>query len=251
MEDSVINVLANDNYIIVNKSLIKEVGLKESILLGELAAEYNYYKNKNQLDEEGYFYSTIENVEENTSLSKYEQKKALEKLELRRLVFSKVKGIPATRHIKLNNLQLANLLINNLTSSCQKTSKLEGEFFNPNNNNNNKNNNKEINNINIIYKEKNFKKPTLEEVEEYCKERNNNINAQKFIDFYESKGWKVGKTPMKDWKACIRTWEGNNFNKPTNVVNELPERLNKDTETNEMTKEERDELDFLLGEITK
>ena len=93
MEDSGINVLANDNYIIVNKSLIKEVGLKESILLGELAAEYNYYKNKNQLDEEGYFYSTIENVEENTSLSKYEQKKALEKLELRRLVFSKVKGM--------------------------------------------------------------------------------------------------------------------------------------------------------------
>ena len=56
---------------------------------------------------------------------------------------------------------------------------------------------------------------------------------------------------MKDWKACIRTWEGNNFNKPTNVVNDLPERLSKDTETNEMTKEERDELDFLLGEITK
>lgn len=118
-------------------------------------------------------------------------------------------------------------------------------------NNTSINNNKEINNINIIYKEKNFKKPTLEEVEEYCKERNNNINAQKFIDFYESKGWKVGKTPMKDWKACIRTWEGNNFNKPTNVVNDLPERLSKDTETNEMTKEERDELDFLLGEITK
>ena len=101
------------------------------------------------------------------------------------------------------------------------------------------------------YKERKFKKPTLDEVEEYCKERNNNINAQKFIDFYESKGWKVGKTPMKDWKACIRTWEGNNTNKPTKVVNDLPERLSKDTETNEMTKEERDELDFLLGEMTK
>lgn len=117
--------------------------------------------------------------------------------------------------------------------------------------NTNNNNNINTNNNNNIYKQKNFKKPTLEEVEEYCKERNNNINAQKFIDFYESKGWKVGKTPMKDWKACIRTWEGNNTNKPTNVVNELPERLSKDTETNEMTKEERDELDFLLGEITK
>ena len=125
------------------------------------------------------------------------------------------------------------------TSGLQET--------NTNNNNINTNNN----NLNTIYKQKNFKKPTLEEVEEYCKERNNNINAQKFIDFYESKGWKVGKTPMKDWKACIRTWEGNNTNKPTKVVNELHERLSKDTETNEMTNEERDELDFLLGEITK
>ena len=118
-------------------------------------------------------------------------------------------------------------------------------------NNTSINNNKEINNINIIYKEKNFKKPTLEEVEEYCKERNNNINAQKFIDFYESKGWKVGKTPMKDWKACIRTWEGNNTNKPAKVVNDLPERLSKNTEITETTKEERDELDFLLREMTK
>ena len=114
-------------------------------------------------------------------------------------------------------------------------------------NNTSINNNKEINNINIIYKEKNFKKPTLEEVEEYCKERNNNINAQKFIDFYESKGWKVGKTPMKDWKACIRTWESNNTNKPTNVVNTLPERLNKDFDIEEMTEEERKELEAILG----
>ena len=50
-------------------------------------------------------------------------------------------------------------------------------------------------------------KPTLKEVEEYCKERNNNVNPQRFIDFYTSKGWMVGKNKMKDWKACVRTWE--------------------------------------------
>lgn len=58
-----------------------------------------------------------------------------------------------------------------------------------------------------IYKEKRFKKPTLEEVEKYCEERNNGVDPQRFIDFYESKGWLVGKSPMKDWKACVRTWE--------------------------------------------
>lgn len=52
-----------------------------------------------------------------------------------------------------------------------------------------------------------FVKPTLEEVQAYCKERKNSIDAQRFIDFYESKGWKVGTSPMKDWKACVRTWE--------------------------------------------
>ena len=54
---------------------------------------------------------------------------------------------------------------------------------------------------------KRFVKPTLEEVKEYCLSRKNNIDAQQFIDFYESKGWKVGNQPMKDWKASVRTWE--------------------------------------------
>lgn len=52
-----------------------------------------------------------------------------------------------------------------------------------------------------------FKKPTIAEVEAYCKERGNFVDAQRFIDFYESKGWKVGNTAMKDWKAAVRTWE--------------------------------------------
>ena len=52
-----------------------------------------------------------------------------------------------------------------------------------------------------------FSKPSLYEVVEYCDERKNGIDAGSFIDFYESKGWKVGNTPMKDWKASIRTWE--------------------------------------------
>ena len=52
-----------------------------------------------------------------------------------------------------------------------------------------------------------FTPPTLEEVTAYCRERGNQVNPQTFIDFYSSKGWKVGNQPMKDWKACVRTWE--------------------------------------------
>ena len=58
-----------------------------------------------------------------------------------------------------------------------------------------------------VKRKKSFKKPTLEEVKAYCEERKNNVDPELFIDFYESKGWKVGKDSMKDWKACVRTWE--------------------------------------------
>lgn len=54
---------------------------------------------------------------------------------------------------------------------------------------------------------KRFTAPSLEEVRAYCKERNNNVDPQAFIDFYSSKGWKVGNQPMKDWQAAVRTWE--------------------------------------------
>jgi hypothetical protein len=54
-----------------------------------------------------------------------------------------------------------------------------------------------------------FIKPTLLEIQNYCKERNNTVSFTKFFDYYESKGWLVGKSPMKDWKAAIRTWENN------------------------------------------
>lgn len=52
-----------------------------------------------------------------------------------------------------------------------------------------------------------FTPPSLEEVRDYCRERGNTVDPGKFIDFYESKGWMVGKNKMKDWKAAVRTWE--------------------------------------------
>lgn len=72
-------------------------------------------------------------------------------------------------------------------------------------------NNIDIHNIdNNINNNNRFIKPTVEEVKEYCLERKNNIDAENFIDYYNSNGWKVGKNPMKDWKAAIRTWERRN-----------------------------------------
>ena len=52
-----------------------------------------------------------------------------------------------------------------------------------------------------------FVRPTIDEITAYCSERKNNVDPQAFFDFYESKGWRVGNQPMKDWKASVRTWE--------------------------------------------
>ena len=54
-----------------------------------------------------------------------------------------------------------------------------------------------------------FSPPDVSDVQDYCYERCNNVDAQAFVDFYESKGWMVGKNKMKDWKAAVRTWERN------------------------------------------
>lgn len=57
-----------------------------------------------------------------------------------------------------------------------------------------------------------FTPPSIDEVSAYCTERNNGIDPQHFVDFYEAKGWMVGKNKMKDWKAAVRTWEGRQGN---------------------------------------
>jgi predicted phage replisome organizer len=59
--------------------------------------------------------------------------------------------------------------------------------------------------------QKRFTKPSLEEVKQYCAERGNKVDAEKWYDYYEANGWKVGKNSMKDWKASVRTWERNGY----------------------------------------
>ncbi len=79
-------------------------------------------------------------------------------------------------------------------------------------------------------KAKRFTPPTLEEVQAYCIERGNNVDANRFIDYYTSNGWKVGKNTMKDWKAAVRTWERNGFSskssKPNTKAQELDDFYN-------------------------
>lgn len=80
------------------------------------------------------------------------------------------------------------------------TAKTGDSNYNSNNNSNN------INNIESSARAR-FIKPSIEDIDNYCRERMNGINAKEFFYHYEANGWKVGPTPMKDWKAAIITWE--------------------------------------------
>lgn len=110
-----------------------------------------------------------------------------------------------------------------------------------------KDNNTSINNTSNnkkeIYKEK-FKPPTVEQVEEYCKSRNNNINPQKFFDYYNVSNWKDkdGKQ-VKNWKQKVITWERGKNEEPKK---EQPQWFGKEIEQQEISKEEQQELENIL-----
>lgn len=90
----------------------------------------------------------------------------------------------------------------------QKELLLQERYDSVTNNNESKSIEKELEkDIDTFNKAKVFTPPTIDEITQYCKERNNNISPQAFFDFYESKNWMIGKNKMKNWKAAIRTWE--------------------------------------------
>ena len=84
-----------------------------------------------------------------------------------------------------------------------------------------------------------FNKPTIIEIAEYCNERKNNIDAETFYDFYESKDWKIGKyNKMKDWKACVRTWEKRKTTNSNNGISKIHQHLQKNMNVKEKLKQQ-------------
>lgn len=137
---NIINYLASDNYIVVNKVLIRKFGLNEAIMLGELCSEYNYFQKEGRLVDDR-FYSTIENIEENTGLTAHEQRQAIQSLKNAGVLEVELRGIPAKRYFLLDISTVVKILTTcDADFSQQDTKKLHSN----NNNKNNKNNNKTI-----------------------------------------------------------------------------------------------------------
>ncbi len=137
-----VNILANNSFIVVNKTLMKTIGLHEAIVLGELSAQMLYWEKEKML-EDGFFYSTRENIEEQTMLSAYSQRIALNNLIRLNLLEIKQKGMPLRTWYSINEQNLYEILLGNgLKSSSEKIEHHVVKKFDTNNNKNNNKNNK-------------------------------------------------------------------------------------------------------------
>lgn len=113
-----IDLLSNTGYIIVNKEIIKKIGLHEAILLGELCLEYIYWKKKDETVNE-FFYSTRENIEENTGLSAYQQRTAISNLVKKDIIVMKSEGMPLKTWYFINENKLQELLFDNIEEDTE------------------------------------------------------------------------------------------------------------------------------------
>ena len=177
------SLLSSTAFLVVNKELARNIGLKETVLLADLISKEEYFIEKGMTD--GWFFNTEANIQKDTTLTPYQQRKALKTLKKYKIIETIRKGVPAKQYFKINEEQVVQFLNNksltNLTSiNKNKVIKLNNKLF---------------------------KKPSINDVKLYCIERNNKIDAISFVNFYESKGWMVGKNKMKDWRAAVRTWE--------------------------------------------
>lgn len=187
-----------ENYITIQGFMIKDLCLKGNELI-IYAIIYGFSQLENQ-----YFNGTLKYLAEWTNSTKQGVKKALKSLEGKGFIVKQDKYINNVKIVEYYTTKF-NRVLNKVAQGMQQSL--------PNNIDDNIDDNieKENRNNTISLKEKSqnkrFVKPKPDEIQAYCDERHNGIDGSAVWDFYESKGWKIGNTPMKDWKACVRTWE--------------------------------------------
>ena len=195
-----------DDFILVRRFMSTELGIQSKNEMLLYAIIYSYS------DGGSAFYGSTEYLAKRLGSSKSRIIKVLNEMVSKGLIIKKTSGrfnFYVTNFNYVCNTQESTVSVENPTR-CQIDT---GSSVTPTPNNIN-------NNINNNISVSRFVKPKVEEIESYCKERNNSVDAQQFFDYYESKGWKVGKSPMKDWKSAVRTWERNNFNNNKTVTEE-------------------------------
>ena len=195
------HLLSSSAYLVVNKRLARQVGLKAVVLLADLISKENYFIQNGTI-KEGWFFNTSKNIERDTTLTNYQQKKAIKKLEEIGFIETSLKGMPATLHFKI----LENKILTYLNTSFKETSKQDLKKLETNKN-------KEIRITN---------KPLfVDEVfsYDYPKEM-----LQEFYDYWSepSKTGKLRKDMQKTWCTSrrLKTWakRSKQYNKGTSKI---------------------------------
>ena len=149
-----LDLIKSNGYITVSKELAKEIGLNETIILSELISQYEYFKKNGQLKDNKWFYCTIEKMEEQTTLNRYYQNKAIDNLKELGLLEVERKGLPARRYFKIVENEIIKLFLDkkseeprhlqneNISQTGMKQSYKQESNSVTNINNNNNNNNK-------------------------------------------------------------------------------------------------------------
>ena len=214
------NEFDNSNYYVIQGWMINQFHLSGNELL-VYAIIFGFSQQKDQK-----YNGTIQYLANATSISKSSVQRALNTLIDKGLI---IKSQKEFNNIIFNeyraNLQLVmggsqfDMGVVNLTRGGSQSDCLARELINDKHEYIHEERNNNISNDILIKKETNsrFVPPTLDEVRAYCNERNNLVDPEAFIAFYQSNGWKVGKNPMKNWKSAIITWEKNDKNKSSSM----------------------------------
>jgi len=117
------DLLRNDGFVIYNKNLAKNIGINEAILYSELLSRWNYFRERGQLTEDGFFFNTVKDLEDGTALSDYQQRRALNSLKEKGLIEMEVRGMPAKRYFRI--IEDSELIASYLMPPEQELEKLE------------------------------------------------------------------------------------------------------------------------------
>ncbi|WP_394235830.1 hypothetical protein [Niallia oryzisoli] len=146
----ILELLRRDGSIVVNKKLARAIGMDAAVMYAELVSKHQYFAKKGQLTEDGYFFNTMENLKEDTTLSKYQQATAIKQLVKLNLIQHENRGLPQKRYFKINEDEIVILTLlgaNHLTFKSKKNEQIEVKELSSNNtkvNNSNKSNNNHI-----------------------------------------------------------------------------------------------------------
>ena len=225
------HLLSSSAFLIVNKQLAKQVGLKGAVLLADLISKEEYFIANGMTD--GWFFNTAKNIEEDTCLTSHQQRKAIKNLKDLGIIETKVIGIPAKQHFKI----IENKLLSYFNTSCEESVKLvvkKTQTINKNNNNNNNNNNISNRRDKFVFEVLTFDydESILNGFIDYWTEPNKSNTKMKFE---LNKTWST-KLRLKTWANNQKKWDKPKSNKKT--MSKIHQHLQKNLNVKEKLKKQ-------------